>query len=69
MIAAPGRQPETSDAALEPLADITLVAAGVALAMLVVEAGLWIGARRSQRRVEAVQREELPRASERRADA
>ena len=69
MIAAPGRQPDTSDAALEPLDDITLVAAGVALAVLVIEVGLWIGARRGQRSADAAQYEEAPRASERRADA
>ena len=69
MIAAPGRQPDTSDAALEPLADITLVAAGVALAVLIVELGIWIGARRGQRSADVVQHEEALRASERRADA
>ena len=69
MIAAPGRQPDTSDAALEPLADITLVAAGVALAVLIVELGIWIGARRGQRSADVVQHEAALRASERRADA
>ena len=69
MIAAPGRQPETSDAALEPLDDITLVAAGVALAVLIVEVGLWIGGRRGQRSADVVRREEAPRAGERRVDA
>jgi hypothetical protein len=69
MIAAPGRQPETSDAVLEPLDDITLVAAGVALAVLIVEVGLWIGARRGQRSADVVQHEEAPRTGERRVDA
>jgi len=64
MIAPPGRDPTT----MESLRDITLVAAGIALAVIVVEVGLWIGARRAERAVSPVQREEPGGVTERRSD-
>ena len=61
-----GHDPERH--ALEPLRDITLVAAGIALAVFVVEVGLWIGARRAQRAVIKAQHEEAGRATEHRSE-
>jgi FtsZ-interacting cell division protein ZipA len=52
---------------MQSLRDITFVAAGIALAVLVVEVGLWLGARRAERAVvQAARREEAGRAAEHR---
>jgi FtsZ-interacting cell division protein ZipA len=53
---------------LESLRDITLIAVGIALAVLVVEAGLWIGARRARRAVMDAQAEDAAREAEHRSE-
>jgi hypothetical protein len=68
MIAAPVTIPNAQRHALESLRDITLVAAGIALAVLVIEVGIWIGARRAQRAVIKAQHEEAGRAAEHRSE-
>ena len=54
---------------MESLRDITLVAAGIALAVIVFELGIWIGARRAERAVVQVQHEEPGGVAEHRSDA
>lgn len=53
---------------MESLRDITLIAAGIALAVIVFELGLWIGARRAERAVARAQNEEPAGVAERHSD-